>query len=150
MNDTIMRILPLAGQGFCCAQMLVLLALEQQGKENPDLIRAVGSLCHGLGKTGHTCGALLGGCCALGLYTGQGETGEEKHPDAETMIQELSLWFETYTSAFGGSNCGKILERTGGEPDVSVCGDLVSSTFDKVMEILELHGIDPTRGKDEQ
>ena len=150
MNDTIMRILPLAGQGFCCSQMLILMALEQQGKNNPDLVRSVGALCHGLGKTGHTCGALLGGCCVLGLYTSPGEPGEEKHPEADTMVQELSQWFETFSAPFGGSSCGKILERTGGEPDMSVCGDLVGSTFEKVMEILENHGIDPTMGKDEQ
>jgi C_GCAxxG_C_C family probable redox protein len=150
MNDTVMRILPLAGQGFCCAQILVLLALEHQGRENPDLTRSVGGLCHGLGKTGQTCGALLGGCCVLGLYTGQGEPGETPHPEAQDMIRELTEWFTEYTREFGGVTCGKILEKTGGEPDMTLCGDLVGSTFDRVLDILESRSIDPALGKDEQ
>ncbi len=150
MNDTVMRMLPLAGQGFCCSQILVLLALEEQGASNPDLVRTLSGLCHGLGTRGHTCGALLGGCCVLGLYTGQGETGEEQHPDMKEMIQELTRWFEDFAARFGGTTCGEILGMTGGEPDMSVCGDLVSSTFDKSMEILEKHGIDPSMGKNEQ
>ncbi|MFA6810819.1 MAG: DVU_1555 family C-GCAxxG-C-C protein [Desulfoplanes sp.] len=149
MNDTAMRMLPLAGQGFCCSQILVLLALELQGKTNPELVRSVGGLCHGLGKTGHICGALLGGCCVLSLYTNRGEPGEEKHPQTETMVHQLSTWFEEFSSTFGGSTCGNILGKTGGEPDMGICGDLVSATFDKAMEILANHGIDPTIGKDE-
>ena len=36
-------------QGFHCAQILLLLGLEHQGKENPDLIRAMDGLSGGRG-----------------------------------------------------------------------------------------------------
>ena len=150
MSDIMMSILPLVGQGYCCAQILILLALEQQGKENPDLVRSVGGLCYGLGNTGQTCGVLLGGCCALGLYTGTGEPGEPPHPEAKEMVRELTEWFTEYAADFGGITCGKILERSGGEPNMPLCGDLAASTFEKVLDILETRSIDPTLGKDEQ
>ena len=66
-NDTILSILPLAQKGYCCSQIILLLGLEAQGAENPELIRAAAGLCHGIGGTRHTCGALTGASCLLAL-----------------------------------------------------------------------------------
>lgn len=41
--DLFDRMLELSGQGYFCAQILMILALESEGKEDPDLIRAVGA-----------------------------------------------------------------------------------------------------------
>ena len=60
MNDTIFRMMRLKAQGFCCAQMLLVLALEAQGKTNADLVRSVGGLCFGINGNGEVCGALSG------------------------------------------------------------------------------------------
>ena len=54
--DLFDRMLELSGQGYFCAQILMILALESEGKEDPDLIRAVGGLNGGLGFSGRTCG----------------------------------------------------------------------------------------------
>ena len=67
------RMLELSGQGFYCAQILMILALESEGKEDPDLIRAMSGLNGGLGFSGRVCGALTGGCCFLGCFCGKGE-----------------------------------------------------------------------------
>ena len=70
------RMLELSGQGFYCAQILLILALEAEGKENPDLVRAMSGLNGGLGFSGNVCGALTGGCCLLGYFCGKGEAEE--------------------------------------------------------------------------
>ena len=41
MVDELTRISQLHLQGFHCAQVLLIMGLEQQGKEDPDLIRAM-------------------------------------------------------------------------------------------------------------
>jgi hypothetical protein len=40
MGETSLRMARLAGAGFCCAQIFVLLALEDLGRANPDQVRA--------------------------------------------------------------------------------------------------------------
>jgi len=40
IDQTSLRMMQLAGQGYCCSQILILLALEGMGRENPDLVRA--------------------------------------------------------------------------------------------------------------
>ena len=105
------RMLELSGQGFYCSQILLMLALESEGKENPDLIRAMGGLNGGLGFSGNLCGALTGGCCLLGYFGGKGEAEELEHPDVTGMIQELVEWFQGFTGeAYGGWSCRDILE----------------------------------------
>ena len=58
--DDLDRMRELKQQGFFCSQILMTLGLELQGKENPELIRAMNGLAGGLGFTGETCGALDG------------------------------------------------------------------------------------------
>ena len=43
--DVFDRILELDRQGLYCAQIMVQLALDAEGKENPELITAVRGLC---------------------------------------------------------------------------------------------------------
>ena len=74
--DLFERMLELSGQGFYCAQILMILALESEEKEDPDLIRAMSGLNGGLGFSGRVCGALTGGCCFLGYFLGKGLNGE--------------------------------------------------------------------------
>ncbi|WMT83604.1 C-GCAxxG-C-C family protein [Terrisporobacter mayombei] len=47
--------------------------LDLEGKENPDLIRAMGGLIGGLGFNQKICGALTGGVCILGYFASKGE-----------------------------------------------------------------------------
>ena len=133
------RMLELSGQGFYCAQILMILALESEGKEGPDLIRAMGGLKGGLGFSGRVCGALTGGCCLLGYFCGKGEAEELEDPDASAMIRELAEWFEeSMEEAYGGSSCAQILD---GDPGNKMrrCPQIVEGVFEKCLEILQEH-----------
>lgn len=147
MNDTSLKLMQLGSQGFCCSQMMMILALEDQGEENPALVRAMSGLCHGVAGCGGMCGAVTGGACVLGLYAGKGEESEEEHDRYQLMVSELMEWFNDLASAeYGGPTCNDI---TGGSgvPDMGICGMLVEKTREKVLELLAENDIDPTTPK---
>ncbi len=136
MSDASLRMMELSMQGFGCSQIMMLLALEAQGKSNPDLVRAVSGLQGGLGFSGKTCGCLTTGCCLLGLYAGRGTAEEVEDSRMQPMIQALVEWFEQeYTGKYGGIDCTVILQ---GDPrnQVSRCPGVVMETLIKVREIL--------------
>ena len=60
MMDLRERLLELGLQGFECSQIMMMIALELEEKENPDLIRAVSGLTGGMGHGG---GCLLYTSC---------------------------------------------------------------------------------------
>ena len=97
--DLFDRMLELSGQGFYCAQILMILALESEEKEDPDLVRAMGGLNGGLGFSGRVCGALTGGCCFLSYFLGKGEAEELEDPEAALLIGRLAEWFEETTKS---------------------------------------------------
>lgn len=145
MDDMILKLIGLNSKGFCCAQIMLILALEAQGKTNPDLVRSVGGLCFGVNWSGEVCGALSGGACVISLYAGKGD-GDEVHDDRYmTMMGELVAWFrEAADDEYGGTRCNEILDKS---PDRSMCGRIVADTYGKCMEILVSHGFDPAGGK---
>ncbi len=147
MNDLSLPLLEMAAQGYCCSQMIVLLGLELQGRENPELVRATAGLGHGLGQSGELCGALLGGICLLGLYTGKGGPKEQEHERLQLMVADLVDWFRgTACAECAGIRCADILGDA--PPDPSRCGGLVMGVYTRVLEILQEQGIDPTVPKD--
>ena len=70
MNPMMMELLPLVHQGYCCSQLLLLLMLQAQDRQNPGVVRAAQGLCHGIGQSDGPCGLLTGGACALALAAG--------------------------------------------------------------------------------
>ncbi|WP_425803843.1 DVU_1555 family C-GCAxxG-C-C protein [Desulfitobacterium sp. Sab5] len=136
MSQDSFRMFKLAAQGFCCTQIMMLMALEDEGKDdNPDLIRAMQGLCGGMGRSGGTCGALTGGASIIGLAAGKGNAMEQVHPKLGRMIAELLDWFdETYASR----DCEDIIQTKLGEGDAYPvkCGSIVSATYYKVREIM--------------
>lgn len=145
MSEQMFRMFELAQQGLACSQILLQLGLEEQGKKNVELIRAMGGLAGGMGFTGETCGALTGGACLLGLYAGKGSDMEQPHEKLDLMILELVEWFkEKIASEYGGINCNNILGEDLQYKIVAMkCGNIVSDTYSKVREILLNYGIDP-------
>jgi hypothetical protein len=105
--DDLDRMRELKQQGFFCSQILMTLGLELQGKENPDLIRAMHGLAGGLGFTGETCGALTGGACLLGLYAGKGQPGDEENLKLNFMIEDLVKWFRPDTDRTMAASAAK-------------------------------------------
>lgn len=141
MNNAMERMMTLSQQGFCCSQVLIMLGLEAQGKSNPDLVRAMGGLCGGVGYSGRACGALTGAVCLLSLYVGRGAPEEREMLFGRSMIDELVQWFEDeYGSRYGGTDCYSILENNPVNR-VSRCPLLVYDTFEKAVEILESNRI---------
>lgn len=139
--DLFDRMLELSNQGFYCAQILLILALESEGKEDSDLIRAMSGLNGGFGFSGHTCGALSGGCCLLGYFCGKGEAEEIEEPRMTEMIQTFVEWFHNSVGeTYGGCNCTDILE---GNPmnKMQRCPEVVESVFAKCMELLTEYGM---------
>jgi C_GCAxxG_C_C family probable redox protein len=144
MDDRMIRLIRLSARGLSCAQMLVALALENRGEENPGLVRAAAGLAYGLGSGQEACGAWSGGVLVLGLYAGGiGEPGEDR--DRLTlMLQELADWFaERFGAEAGGTSCEALTGNAGPAAAQEKCGRMVADTHDKIVEILFAHGFDP-------
>lgn len=144
MNNYDIDILRLAAQGFCCSQIVLQLGLEMQGRENPELLRAVSALCHGSGAAGGSCGALSGAACLLGLHGGKGAPEEAEHDRYSLMLSELTDWFTDHCRAdFNGISCTDIVAD--GLPDSEICGGLISACLLKAITLLQENGIDPAQ-----
>ena len=141
MND-LERIVRFKQQGFYCSQILTLMALEMQGKSNPDLVRAMQSLAGGIGFSGNLCGALTGGACLLGLYAGKGNPEEPEDERLNLMLLELVDWFKANTGAqYSGVNCDQILE--GKQANIPTrCPGIIQAVWQKSKEILVDYGYD--------
>ena len=145
MDNTVFQMIKLNAKGYCCAQIILILALEARGKTNADLVRSVGGLCFGINRSGEVCGALSGGACLISLYAGKG--ADEEVPDSRymTMVGELVEWFtRAADNEYGGTRCHEIIERF---PDRSICSLIVADTYRKCMDILVSHGFDPAISK---
>ena len=140
MNENDLDILRLSGRGYCCAQIVVKLALELQGHDNPGLVGAMSGLCFGISGSG-TCGALAGAACLVGYYGGKGDDAGENDERLVQMLQELQEWFESYCRPhFSGISCTDIV---GDKKDTVVCGDLVGRCYEKSMTLLVENGFNP-------
>ena len=140
--DELDRMRELKQQGFFCSQILLILGMELQGKENPDLLRAMNALAGGIGFTGETCGALTGGACLLGLYAGKGTPEQEEDPRLLFMSEDLVRWFkDEFGQKYGGIRCEEILSE-GGKDMGSRCPAIVLGTFQKVKNLLVENGFD--------
>lgn len=140
--DELERMLELKQQGFYCSQILLIMGMELQGKENPDLVAAVHGLAGGIGFSGETCGALTGGACLLGLYAGKGTPEQEEDPRLLFMVEELVRWFKgDYGARYGGIRCDEII-GPGGREMGNRCPGIVAGTFQKVKELLIENGFD--------
>lgn len=149
-DESGLKMMELAGKGYCCSQILVLLALEEMDRENPDLARAAAGLCNGLGDCSGPCGVYTGASLVLGLYAGKGTDFEEADDKLPLMLEELRDWFVEATTQYGGTSCGAILDGECGQPDQTRCGGLLSAAFARVREILADNGFDPSEGRESE
>jgi C_GCAxxG_C_C family probable redox protein len=144
MNDPTLDVIRFAGRGYCCSQILLLLALEAQEATNRQLVRAVGGLCMGIAGSGGACGILSGAACVLSLYAGKGSDEEKTDERLSLMYAELTDWFEeTVGKRHGGVTCTQILGEGGRRPDPGLCGQILVDTHKKVIDILIENGFDP-------
>ena len=141
MNDDSFRVMDMALKGYQCSQILVALALEAQGKQNQDLLRAMSGLLGGM-HSGKTCGALTGGCCMLGLYAGWGTPDAAQDERLSTMLNEFVEWFESeYTQRYGGVQCAEIVHDDM-RNKLARCPGIVAESLARLKEILAEHHYD--------
>lgn len=145
MENTAFQMFLLVNAGYCCTQIMVKMALDEEEKENEDLLRAVNGLCMGIGSTQKICGVLTGGIAVLGLYAGKGKDREYPKQEYSDMVDEYSQWFET---EFGSTECSDIIGvctitdyRTNEEYRMK-CADLMVKSYDKIREILRDNGFE--------
>ena len=141
MDDLSLRLFKLSSEGFCCAQIMYKLALEDEGSRNDDLIRAAQGLCRGIADTQKTCGVLTGGIGVLGLYGAKGNENEACKDDFLQMIQEFHTWFK---AEFGSTKCVSLIEerdfQSGDQSFKPICAGIIQKAYVKVYEILQAHG----------
>jgi hypothetical protein len=148
MNDSDLQILKFSQQGFCCSQIILLMALELQEKENPSLVRTMSALCHGMPSGKGVCGAYTGAACLIGYYAGKGTLYEEEIQSYQTMLDTLAQWFEQFCLSSGhGVHCEEIVDGSNVNP--SVCGALISKCYGEAISILLSNNIDLQSEKNE-
>jgi C_GCAxxG_C_C family probable redox protein len=144
MEDHLIRMMQLSQKGYYCSQIILALALETRGMENPDLIRAMAGPANGCSTGKATCGSLIGGCCMIAFYAAKGADDETESDRYMLMVDELTQWFsETVGEHHGGIKCNTILGMDNPKSAMQKCGNIVAQTYEKAMEILISNGIDP-------
>ena len=148
MNALVMELLPYVRQGMCCSQLLMVLATQARGEENPGLVRAMGGLCHGIGQSGGPCGLLAGGAAALAWLSGT--DGGEPHLMLEPLVNDYASWFYGRCQNYGGHGCEQVVAGlaaeagatpTAGKPDMSLCADLLAECWDKILELYDSYDL---------
>jgi C_GCAxxG_C_C family probable redox protein len=144
MNDDSFRVMEFAMMGYQCSQILMAMALEAQGKQNEDLVRAMCGLLGGMG-TGKTCGVLTGGCCVLGLFAGGGKPGDAADERLAPMLAEFVQWFESeFTQRHGSIECAEIVGYDA-HNRLTYCPRIVMESLTRLREILADHDYDSNR-----
>ena len=146
MDQTMLRIMELDYNGYYCSQILLILALEAQGKADPDLVRSMGGLAHGSGFDNGICGTLSGAACLLSLYAGKGIDLEYEDENLKFMLRDLYEWFDlTFGKRYGNVTCEAIV---GDRSEMRQrCGEVVAKTWARAVEILGTAGYDITVGR---
>jgi len=135
MNENAFRVMELGMQGFQCSQILVQIALDARGEQNPQLIRSMSGLLGGMG-CGKTCGALTGGCCVLGLFAGKDSAEHNADGRMQGMLDNFVEWFEAeYTARYGSINCAEIVQDDM-RNKMARCPAIVMESLQKLKEIL--------------
>jgi len=143
MDDLLIHMMRWGQQGYSCSQILLLMALEEKGQNNPDLVRAMAGLAFGCGSGRATCGSLTGGCCLLAFKAVDPDHSARSSEQLPMMLQELTEWFETRIGSFGeGAACSAIVGKGGPEMARQTCAELVGETYAKVMAILAEYGVE--------
>lgn len=136
MSDYLDEMLALYEQGYDCAQILMRMVLDAEGKENPDMIRALAGLNGGIGGSAGTCGCMTGGACLLAYYVGKGADDETAHKNYQDMMLKFTEWFKEYTAEYGGVECYQILDGDN-RNKIQRCPLIMEATLEKCLTLLE-------------
>ena len=137
-EEIINQMIELADKKYNCSQILMILALDQEGKENADLVRAMSGLGDGCGFFKETCGIMTGAACLISWYAGKGSDDERESEKLLPMLQDLGDWFQAqFGDKYKGTRCEDIVgDLVGTTEGKQICGGVLFQTFEKVNEIL--------------
>ena len=121
-DEVVTRMIGLAEKRYNCSQILMALFLEQEKKENPDLLRAMAGLGDGCGFFNETCGIMTGGASVLAFYRGKGSDNEIESDHLLPMLEDLGDWF-------AGKPKKSLMGHAAGISPVIWSGRLKSSKF---------------------
>ncbi len=133
MSDYDQDIVALAREGYCCAQILLQLALDMRGEDNPALVRAMQGLCEGGGEAEGECGALTGSCCLLALYAGKGAAEETASHQLPLLLAEFHKWFRQRVAP-AAISCGDIAPTAAEQ--LTTCPALIGDCAEKAFSLL--------------
>lgn len=136
MSDIFEKLFEYLQKGYSCSQVMMLIALESEGKENPDLVRAMSGLRGGLDDAGEVCGTLSGGMCFLSYFAGRGADDEVESIYLKAMTKKLYEWFVEYTAEYGGIDCRQILDGDQANR-VERCPMLIRDTLEICISLLQ-------------
>ena len=140
-SETAFKVFKLSALGYCCTQIMLIMALEEEGNYNEDLVKSANGLCNGIGGKQKTCGILIGGIMILGLYAGKGKDEEYYEENYGNMVHRFTDWFE---EEFESMDCIDIIgvnKFDDGENSYMLkCGDIIIKSYNKVKEILTENG----------
>ena len=141
-DEMVTRMIELAENKYNCSQIMMILALEQEGKENPGLVRAMSGLGDGCGFFKETCGIMTAAASILAWHAGKGADDEKESEKLLPMLEELGDWFgEEIAAKYNGTRCNDIVgDLVGTEDGKQICGSIIFQTFGKVNEILADNG----------
>lgn len=111
-------------KGYCCSQIITAMILEDLGKENTDLIGAMGAFCDGLG-VGEICGTLA---ASIGMLYMVDPKEAEKG-----LKNEFMDWFY---DAYGGYNCKEIVNDDPSKK-MEICPVMIENCYNMLYEMLE-------------
>ncbi len=146
MDDTSLQIMQLAGQGFCCSQIMMQLTLADMGEDNVPLVRAMAGLCEG-SSTGDLCGVASGAACIIALYAAKGSAGETPLDCYPLLLSQFMDWFKENATSWGGIRCDDIIAMQGGKKP-EVCGNIMVRAREMILQILSENDIDPSLARE--
>lgn len=133
------RIMELLQQGYHCSQVMMQLSLDLRDKEEPFTMRSLGALGGGMFAR-RTCGTLTGACAMLSSYYDRA-SGEPEPTAYQEIARELVESFEKDNSSI---ECRDLVEFDM-EKIMQFCPGLMERTFNKCLDLMEAHNIDPTQ-----
>lgn len=122
--ETNERILEYKLKGYCCSQIITALILDDLGKDNPDLINAMGAYCNGL-EEGENCGTLLASVAMLYMVDTKGADRE--------LRADFMDWFH---DAYGSYSCMDIVNDDPAKK-MEICPVMIENCYNYLHELLE-------------
>ena len=126
ITDMKERVLMEKLRGRCCSESIMAMFLEDTGRENEELVKAMGAFCGGM-REGLVCGALA---AAISVIFTAAESYEQARDE---LRREMMSWF---LNRYGSYSCADIID--GDETrKITYCPIIVEETYCKLTELLE-------------